>query len=308
MAKLPDSIVGARVFGSRMMALHRQANPNGQMPLMDHVRELRSRVVKALLVLVAGTGVGLLPWVFNRVWNVMVRPYSHATHQICTNPVHADACRSFGYHLIVNGIFDSFSLRIEVAFIFALVVTSPLWFYQLWAFISPALYSREKRWAYMFVAAAVPLFLVGTVLAYLVMGRGLQFLLGLAPASVTVLPSISTYLSYVMAMVLGFGLTFELPLVLVLLNLARVLTHARFRKWRRVMIFAVFVFAGIATPSPDPLTMLLLAAPCVVLVEVAEIIVWANDRRVARRPGMYDGLSDYEAAPLDHDERVDSNS
>jgi sec-independent protein translocase protein TatC len=123
-----------------------------------------------------------------------------------------------------------------------------------------------------------------------------------------VLPPVSTYLGYVMAMVLGFGLTFELPLALVLLNLARVLTHARFRKWRRVMIFAVFLFAGIATPSPDPLTMLLLAAPCVVLVEVAEIIVWANDRRVARRPGMYDGLSDHEAAPLDDDQRVDSSS
>jgi sec-independent protein translocase protein TatC len=156
----------------------------------------------------------------------------------------------------------------------------------------------------MFVVAAVPLFLVGTTLSYLVMSRGLRFLLGLAPSGVTVLPNISTYLSYVVAMVLGFGLTFEMPLVLVLLNYARVLTHARFRKWRRVMIFAVFVFAGMATPSPDPFTMLLLAAPCVVLVEVAEIIVWAHDRTLARRPSMYEGLSDREPAPLDDDDRV----
>jgi sec-independent protein translocase protein TatC len=309
MAKLPDSIVGARVFGSRMVTLHKQANPNGQMPLMDHVRELRSRVVKAVLAMVVGTGIGLLPWVFNRVWNVVVNPFSKAIQSICREPSHHAACATgFGFHLVVNGIFDPFSVRLEIAFIFGLIVTSPLWLYQLWAFISPALYARERRWAYMFVAAAVPLFLVGTVLAYLVMNRGLQFLLGLAPGGVTVLPSISTYLGYVMAMVLGFGLTFELPLVLVLLNLARILTHARFRKWRRVMIFAVFVFAGIASPSPDPTTMLLLAAPCVVLTELAEVIVWANDRRVARRPSMYDGLSDYEAAPLDDDDRVDSSS
>jgi sec-independent protein translocase protein TatC len=308
MAKLPDSVAGARVFGSRMVALHKQANPNGQMPLMDHVRELRSRVVKAALAIVIGMGIGLLPWVFSRVWNVMERPYRIATQRICSNPAHRQACLTQSYHLIVTGIFDPFSLRIEVAFFFALVVTSPIWFYQLWAFISPALYSRERRWAYMFVGAAVPLFLIGTTLAYIVMGRGLQFLLALAPTGVTVLPTITTYMGYLLAMVLGFGLTFELPLVLVLLNLAHVLTHQRFRKWRRVMIFTVFLFAGIATPSPDPITMLLLAAPCVVLVEVAEVIVWANDRRLARRPGMYEGLSDFDAAPLGDDDRVDSSS
>jgi sec-independent protein translocase protein TatC len=152
----------------------------------------------------------------------------------------------------------------------------------------------------MFVTAAVPLFGLGAVLAYLLMGRGLGFLLGLAPAGVTVLPSISTYLGYVLAMLLGFGLTFELPLALVLLNFARILTHARFRKWRRVMIFMVFVFAGMAVPSPDPLTMLLLAAPCVVLVEIAEIVIWTHDRRVAREPSMYAGLPDDELSPIDN--------
>jgi sec-independent protein translocase protein TatC len=182
---------------------------------------------------------------------------------------------------------------------------SPVWLYQLWAFIAPGLYAREKRWTYGFVFTAVPLFLIGAGLAYLVMDRGLRFLLGLAPHGTLVLPSISTYLGYFLAMILGFGLTFELPLALVLLNYARVLTHARFRKWRRVMIFAVFVFAGIATPSPDPLTMLLLAAPCVILVEVAEVIVWAHDRQLARRPDPYAGLSDDEPAPLDFDDMVD---
>jgi sec-independent protein translocase protein TatC len=308
MPKLPDTVAGARMVGSRMVTLHKESNPDGRMPLMDHIRELRSRVIKALLAIVAGTAIGLYPWVFDKIWNFVQRPYARAIGQICKNPEHHKACAGVGYSLIVNGIFDSFTLRIELAFIAALIVTSPVWFYQLWAFIAPGLYRREKRWAYMFVGAAVPLFLIGAVLAYLVMGRGLQFLLGLAPSGVTVLPSISTYLSYAMAMLLGFGLTFELPLALVLLNFSRILTHQRFRKWRRVMIFAVFVFAGMATPSPDPITMLLLAAPCVFLVEVAEIIIWSHDRAVARRPNPYAGLSDYDPAPLDDEDRIDSGS
>jgi sec-independent protein translocase protein TatC len=308
MPKLPDTVTGARVLGNRMVTLHRRENPEGRMPLMDHLRELRSRVIKAVLALVVGTAIGLIPWVFDRVWRFVVHPYTLARNEICTTPAGKPSCHGLDYSLIVNGIFDPFNLRIEVAFFFGLVVASPIWLYQLWAFIAPGLYSREKRWAYGFVGAAVPLFAFGAVLAYLVMSRGLRFFLGLTPAGVNVLPSINTYLGYVLAMVLGFGLTFELPLVLVLLNYARVLTHERFRKWRRVMIFAVFVFAGIATPSPDPLTMLLLAAPCVLLVEIAEVIIWAHDRSLARRPDPYAGLSDNEAAPLDLDDNVDSRS
>jgi sec-independent protein translocase protein TatC len=303
MAKLPDTITGARVLGSRMLAVHKQSNPDGRMPLMDHLRELRSRVIKAVLALLLGTAIGLIPWVFDRVWRFMEHPFCEATINGQTG-----CHRVLGDQLVVTGIFDPFTLRIEVAFFFGLILSSPIWLYQIWAFIAPGLYSRERRWTYGFVFAAVPLFLLGATLAYVVMDRGLRFLLGLAPHGTLVLPSISTYLGYFLAMILGFGLTFELPLALVMLNYARVLTHERFRKWRRVMIFAVFVFAGIATPSPDPLTMLLLAAPCVILVEVAEAIVWAHDRRLARRPGPYAGLRDDEPAPLDIDDRVDSGS
>jgi sec-independent protein translocase protein TatC len=110
-----------------------------------------------------------------------------------------------------------------------------------------------------------------------------------------------------MAMVLGFGLAFELPLALVMLNMAGILSHARIKKWRRIMIFGVFVFAGIASPSPDPVTMLLLAVPCVVLIEVSEVIIWTNDRRRANRPTQYAGLADDELSPLDIDDTVDSD-
>jgi sec-independent protein translocase protein TatC len=109
-------------------------------------------------------------------------------------------------------------------------------------------------------------------------------------------------------MILGFGLAFELPLALVILNMAHILTHKRFAKWRRLLIFAAFVFAGVANPSPDPISMLLLAIPIVVLVEVAEIIIWFNDRRRSRIPDPYEGVSDDEASPLEMSETGPSDT
>ncbi len=302
MAKMPAPVEGAKVLGQRMLKEHMAANPDGRMPLMDHIRELRNRLIKAVLALLVGMGIGLIPAVFYRAWHFIERPF-------CAAVIHGHTgCHQVGDSLVINGIFDPFTLRIQIAFYVGLIISSPIWLYQLWAFIAPGLYSREKRWAYMFVGAAVPLFLIGATLAYLAMGRGLHFLLGLTPNGVLNLPTISTYLGYATAMLLVFGLGFEIPLIMVLLNLARVLTHERFRKWRRLMIFGVFLFAGVATPSPDPITMLLLALPCVLLVEVAELIIWANDRRIARMPSPYAGLSDDEISPLDLDDSMDGNS
>jgi sec-independent protein translocase protein TatC len=127
-----------------------------------------------------------------------------------------------------------------------------------------------------------------------------SYLLGLTPTGVANIIEVDQYMSFVMAMMLAFGLAFELPLLIVMLNLAGVLTHARFRKWRRVMIFGVFLVAGMANPSPDPVTMLILGGACAALVEVAEFIVWSRDRRRARlHPDPYAGLADDEISPLD---------
>jgi sec-independent protein translocase protein TatC len=265
------------------------------MPLMEHLRELRNRVVKAAAALLIGTAVGLIPAVFNRIWSFVKRPF-------CSANIHGVVgCHGVGHQLIFTGVLDPFMQRVEIAFFFGLIVTCPIWLYQLWAFIAPGLYRREKRWTYAFVGSAAPLFVAGAGIAYFAMGRGLGYLLGLTPPGVNNFIQVSTYLSYFVAMMLGFALAFELPLAMVLLNLAGILTHERFRKWRRMIIFLVFVFAGIASPSPDPVTMLLLAVPCVVLVEVAEAVIWATDRRRASRPSLYAGLGDDELSPLDLD-------
>jgi sec-independent protein translocase protein TatC len=302
MAKMPAPMVGAKVLGQRMLKEHRAANPDGRMPLLDHLRELRNRLIKAVLALAVGMGIGLIPWVFDRVWALVERPF-------CTAVINGmTGCHHLGDQLVFSGVFDPFVLRVEVAFFFGLVVTSPVWLYQLWAFIAPGLYRKEKRWTYIFVGTAAPLFAIGAGIAYFAMGRGLRYLLGLTPNHVVNLPPVSTYLGYFNAMLLGFGLAFELPLALVMLNFAGILTHERIRKWRRMMIFLVFVFAGIASPSPDPVTMMLLAVPCIVLVEVAELIIWANERRRARlNPSPYAGLSDDEVSPLDLDDSMDDS-
>jgi sec-independent protein translocase protein TatC len=254
----------------------KRVNPEGRMSLMEHIRELRNRLMKAVLGLIAGMVVGW--FLFGRAFNFIIGPFCRLDLQ-----GHVGCTGANGHPLIVTGVFDPFFVHLKVAFVVGLVISSPVWFYQIWAFIAPGLYARERRWTWAFVGSAVPLFGLGGLFAYLAMSRGLRFLLGLTPADVRPLITIDTYFGYAMAMLLIFGLAFELPLVLLILNLAGVLSHAFFRKWRRVMIFAVFLFAGAATPSPDPFSMLLLAIPCVVLVEVAEVFIWLNDRRRARR-------------------------
>ena len=211
-------------------------------------------------------------------------------------------CRTLGVdQLVLNGPLDAFYLRVKVALIVGVIVSSPVWLYQAWAFAGPGLHATEKRWGYTFLGAAVPLFGLGLglTLCYLSLGRSLRYLLGLTPGGVTNLIQVDAYLSFVMAMMLAFGLAFEVPLLIVVLNLAGILTHQRFARWRRVLVFGVFLIAGAANPSPDPVTMLILGGACAVLVEAAEFIVWSNDRRRARlHPDRYAGLADDELSPL----------
>jgi sec-independent protein translocase protein TatC len=285
MTKLPGAIAGARIVGERFVHSQRQQNPEGRMPFMDHIRELRNRVVKIALALVAGMTAGFI--FFNQAWHVIERP-------LCSATIHGHSgCRTLGVNqLVLNGPLDAFYLRVKVALIVGVILSSPIWLYQIWAFVTPGLHTREKRWSYIFLGAAVPLFGIGITLCYLSLGRSMHYLLGLTPGGVQNLIQVDQYMSFTVAMMLAFGLAFELPLLLVMLNLTGILTHERFRKWRRLLIFGVFLIAGMANPSPDPLTMLILGGTCALLVEAAELIVWSNDRRRARQqPDPYTGLA-----------------
>jgi sec-independent protein translocase protein TatC len=252
-------------------------NPEGSMPLMEHIRELRNRIFKIGLFIAAGAIAGW--YLYPHIWQFIETPYCRLD---LTTHVQVTGGSAKGCQLFVTGIFDAFFLRLKIAIIAGVILSSPLWLYQLWAFLAPGLYARERRWAYFFAGSAVPLFAIGSALAYFAMTKGLHFLLLLVPHNVVPIITINTYLGYAIAMLTIFGIAFELPLGFVLLNVAGVLTHQRFAKWRRMIIFLVFLFAAVATPSPDPISMLLLAVPCVALVELAEVFSFFNDRRRAR--------------------------
>ncbi|WP_051712399.1 twin-arginine translocase subunit TatC [Spirillospora albida] len=273
----------------RTSAKEAAKNDEGRMPLMDHLRELRNRLIKSILALLAGTVAGWL--MFDPAWDFLKQPYCSLPQ---SNVVDKDECSLF-----VNGIFSSFFLQLKISFIIGAVISAPVWLYQLWAFVAPGLYRRERRWTYVFLGAAIPLFFVGTALAYLTVDKGLALFLGFVADDVKPLITVDSYLGYVLTMLLVFGLTFELPLFVTVLNLAGVLSSQRIRKSQRMVIFGIFVFAAVATPSPDPFTMMALAMPTVLLFEVAAFLAFLNDRRRALRPDPYAGLADDEASPLD---------
>jgi len=244
MAKLPGAVQGARIVGERFVQSQRKQNPDGRMPLMEHIRELRNRVVKMSIALILGMIVGFV--VFRWAFHFL-------EHPLCAADVNGQTgCKTLGLNkLVLDGPLDTFYMRVKIAFIVGVVLSCPVWLYQLWAFVAPGLYAREKRWSYVFLGTAVPLFLIGVTLAYWSLTRTMDYLLHLTPQGVSNLIDFDQYLSFVMTMMLAFGLAFELPLIIVLLNLAGILPHSRFKKWRRVMIFAVFVISGMANPSPD---------------------------------------------------------
>lgn len=268
----------------------RAANPDGRMPLVEHIRELRNRLLKAILGLIAGTAVGLI--FFDRVWDFLQQPF-------CRLPEENRIGKGCG--LVVTGLTDGFFLQLKISVIVGAVISSPIWLYQIWAFVAPGLYRRERRYTYAFLAVSGPLFAAGAALAYLTLDKGLGILLSFVPHDTTAIIHINSYLGYAIAMLLIFGLSFELPLFVVILNLAGVLTHARIRRSRRYMLFGIFVFAGVATPSQDPFTMIALALPTIVLFEVAEIVAWWHDKRKGKTDP-YAELSDDEISPLDLDD------
>jgi sec-independent protein translocase protein TatC len=282
----------------------RAANPEARMSLMEHIRELRNRILKAALAIIVGAVVGW--FLYPHVWHFIQTPYCRLPQKELAPVIpHGAHCT-----LYVTGLFDALFLRLKVSIIVGVILTAPFWMYQLWAFIAPGLHAKERRWAYFFVGSSIPLFVLGGAFAYYAMTKGLRFLLGLVPANAVPLITINNYLGYAIAMLLIFGLAFELPLMFVLLNLAGVLTHQRFAKWRRMIIFLVFAFAAAFTPSPDPISMLLLAVPCVLLVEAAEVFAWVHDRRKARRGAVYPGLTPDEIAEygLDQDPLVGADA
>ena len=261
-----------------------------QMPLREHLRELRRRLVISGVAILAGSIVGWIYYV--QIFDVISQPIQDVVNEA--------AAQGRDVRLVMSGVTDAFMLQVKVAVITGLVLSSPVWIYQLWAFVTPGLHPKERRWVYLLVAISIPLFLCGVLLAYVVMPKGLEVLLGFTPENVGNYLPVDRYLSFFIRMVIVFGIGFLTPLFIVGLNLIGVLTGKTLAKAWRYIIFGVFVFAAVATPTGDPITMLLLAAPIMVLVGSAVVFALVNDRRRARNGAEpdYDSFSDDEISPL----------
>ncbi len=260
---------------------------DGRMALTDHFRELRARLMRSVLVLVVSFFVAL--FFYDDLLDLVLEPYNQARVALDAE-VETEA--------YVRGATGPLMLNLKLCGIAAIVVSSPYWLYQLWGFLLPGLHPRERKWSRLFAAVAGPLFMGGVALGYFVLPKGLEVLISFTPEGMKNLLEFGEYFSFLTRMLLVFGIAMEIPLFVVMLNLAGVLkgrTIGRYRPW---IILGTFVFAAVATPSTDPFAMSALALTMTVLFLVSEAITRVIDRRRERKAAAAPQVADDEVSPL----------
>ncbi|ORT59980.1 twin-arginine translocase subunit TatC [Streptomyces sp. CB03238] len=275
-------------------ARKREKNDEGRMPLVDHLRELRNRLLKSVIAIAVAVIVAAF---FQKdIFEFLMRPILESVG--CKNGADTMVNGKPCAEMTTQGLLSPFTIALKVALMAGVLVATPVWLYQLWAFVAPGLHKQEKRYTLSFVAVGVPLFVLGAYVAYSVLPQTAEIMLGFTPEGAKNLLPLDDYLDLITRMVVVFGLAFELPLLLILLNFTGVLTGRRMLHWWRGMIIGLTAFAAIATPGGDPISMLLLAGPLAVLYFIAVGVSLLNDRRRQfRNPDR--GLADDEASELD---------
>jgi len=236
---------------------NKESNPEGRMTVFEHLGELRRRLIISIVaVVVAGVVVFI---VAPEIISFLVTFYRDAT----------EGSRNA---LIFTGPLDAFATRLKIATYGGIVLASPVWLFQLWRFITPGLNPKEKKYAIPFIASSIVLFVLGGIVALLTLEPALNFLLSIGGSDLKPLLTADKYISLVSLMIVAFGLSFEFPVVLVFLLLARVITTAQLRHWRRYAAVVIVAFAAIITPSQDPYSLFAMAIPMYIFYEGSIII------------------------------------
>jgi sec-independent protein translocase protein TatC len=240
------------------------------MTVVEHLQELRHRLIICLYALAAGSVVGW--FLYPHFMNLITAPYcdylaAHPEQALATKvPTSADCT------LFITGPIDATLVKIKVVVFLGLVVALPVVLYQLWAFVAPGLTAKEKKYSIPFVVSAFVLFLLGVIIAYVMLPKGFNFLLGFAGEGVVPLLTADRYVGFVVLVALAFGVSFLFPIFLVFLELAGILSPQTLSKYRRYSILGIAIFAAVITPSSDPYTMLAMMIPMYLFYEASIII------------------------------------
>lgn len=259
------------------------------MALADHFRELRARLLKATLALVVAT-IGSF-FIYDTLLDLIAGPYNDAVATLGG----AEAARS---EIYISGIGGGLMIQLKLCALSGVIISSPVWLYQIWAFLLPGLKKNERRWTMIFVAVAGPLFAAGVALGYYVLPKGIKVLISFTPDNMQNLNDFNDFFSFTTRMLLVFGVALEIPFFVILLNLAGVISGKALGRYRPWIVLGTFVFAAVATPSTDPFSMLMLAIPMLVLFGFSEVIARIVDRRRGKERVSTDTWDDDVASPL----------
>jgi sec-independent protein translocase protein TatC len=260
---------------------------DGRMALSDHLRELRARLIRSVLVVVVAFSVAL--FFYDQLLELVLIPYNDARERLGA---------SVETQAVVNDVTGPLLLQLKLCGVVAIVAASPYWLYQIWAFILPGLHASERKWSRIFAAIAGPLFFAGVITGFYVLPKAIEVLIGFTPENVTNLVEFGKFFSFITRMLLVFGISFEIPLFVVMLNLAGVVSGKALGRYRPWIIIGTFVFAAVATPSTDPFSMLFLAVPMLVLFAIAEVIARLADRARGKGADSTDQWADDEVSTL----------
>lgn len=269
------------------------ARERGTMPLLDHLRELRKRIIRAAFFIVIFSILGFV--YYNQIITTLAEP-------VCDLKLAQSSGSNNCGSLFISGVLGPLNLQVKVAFLTGVIISAPFWLYQLWAFIAPALHRKERRKSVLFIIAATPFFTLGAALAYYILPIAIRVLFGFTPDSLNNLVRFDDYLSFVLRIILIFGLAFELPVFLVSLNLIGVLSGRAILKPWRFAIFGITVFVAAFSPTADPLSMAALALPLIVFYFGAGAIALLVDKKRDKKSKQ---IGDNQAADIDQASPID---